>query len=230
MKQFALIWDIDGTLLSTGGAGVIPFETSFQRVTGRSVKLDRKRFSGFTDFVIAKALLDSVDFEIQTTSHIERILIRFTDLLKKALIENPAKPIGEIVNVLRRLSELANYRCLIGTGNFKPGANAKLESAGLMEFFNVEDIYAATSKFQSRVEILQMAKNAIPEACIGIVIGDSPSDVEAAREVGLKIICTATGQHTRNELMHYGRDLVLTDNWRYEDLEEGIRELISSVA
>jgi len=225
VKKIALIWDIDGTLLNTGGVGVIPFEIAIKEVTKSMIKLDRKKFSGFTDFQIAKTMLETVDYPESTPAIIEKILIMYTDLLKEALEKQPARPIGEIQAVLEQLSNSNNYLSLIGTGNYKPGAYAKLESAGLKGFFTNKNIFCATSQSQVRTEVLQMAKQSLPEKYSGIVIGDSPSDIQASTEVGLKIICTATGQHTREELMDYKPNLTLPDHWKYADLEKGIYKL-----
>ena len=225
LKKIALIWDIDGTLLNTSGVGVIPFEIAVTNETRLIAKLDRKRFSGFTDFQIAKTMLETIDYPLRTTEVLEKILITYTNSLKEALIKRPAKPIGEIPAVLRQLRDSKSFLSLIGTGNYKPGAHAKLESAGLKEFFTDENIFCTTSQSQLRTEILLMAKQSLPEKYSGIVIGDSPSDIQASSEVGLKIICTATGQHSREELMDYKPNLTLPDHWKYADLEKGIYKL-----
>ena len=79
MKKIALIWDIDGTLLNTGGVGIIPFEMAVKTETGLFARLDRKRFSGFTDFLIAKTMLESMDYPIRTTEVLERMLVTYTN-------------------------------------------------------------------------------------------------------------------------------------------------------
>lgn len=226
MKKVAIIWDIDGTLLSTGGAGVIPFENAVSDVVGHSINLDRRLNSGLTDFNIAQRLLDEAQFENSDLTLVETILHKYVLSLQNALLIQPAKPLGNIVEVLNACSQHEEILSFVGTGNFGPGAEAKLSSANLARFFRPNYIYSSSVIAPERHQILLNARNAIPDGFIGIVVGDSPHDVVASRRVGLRVICTPTGQHTYEELAENEPDALLSLNWKFPDLMTCVEEVL----
>lgn len=219
MNRVSIIWDIDGTLLNTGGVGVAPFQTAIREITGLELDLDRKRFSGLTDFAIAEAMLRAANYRDTSMTVVERVLIRYVQLLEEALERSPAKPIGNISKVLEQCAQSEKFQNYIGTGNFGAGAVAKLQSAGLLKFFDSEVIYAAALISPTREQILSNARDGVPNDSIGIVVGDSPHDVSASRNVGLKVICTPTGQHSWEELSLLEPDGLLAENWNFAALD-----------
>ncbi len=56
-KNAKIFWDIDGTLLQTHGAAAVPFANAVSKIGGQEVQIERKKFSGFTDYEIAQYLL-----------------------------------------------------------------------------------------------------------------------------------------------------------------------------
>jgi phosphoglycolate phosphatase-like HAD superfamily hydrolase len=73
LKKFRLFWDIDGTLIRTNGAAAIPFKNAISNFLKHEFDLDRKKFSGFTDFEIIQSLVKNYGFKINNED-IEKIL------------------------------------------------------------------------------------------------------------------------------------------------------------
>lgn len=203
-----------------------PFENAVSEIVGHPVNLDRRKNSGLTDFNIAQRLLFDSQLDSSDLDLVESILNKYVLSLKKALLMQPAKPLGNIVEVLEVCSEREEFLNFIGTGNFGPGAEMKLSSAQLTQFFQPNSIYSASTFAPDRHQILLNARNGIPAGTIGIVIGDSPHDVIASKKVGLKVICTPTGQHSAEELSETRPDGLLPVNWTFSELNHCIERCL----
>jgi phosphoglycolate phosphatase len=218
MNEYCLLWDIDGTLLNTHGAGVKPLEVAIYEVLGIQVALERGKYSGFTDYEII-ADLTGEDVKCESNSvKFDKILRRYTLGLKAALDLSPALPIGSIKETLKKLARTSNLKSFVGTGNFEPGALVKLESVGLNSYFHQESIFGATNVRRRRVEIIKYATENLNKKYIPIVVGDAPADITAARENGLNIIATPTGHHSFEDLNALVPGMVLKKDWDLDDL------------
>jgi phosphoglycolate phosphatase len=218
MIEFCLLWDIDGTLLNTHGAGVKPLERAILDVFGYQVALERGRYSGYTDYEIIADLVESDLNDDSVSEKFEEVLNKYTQDLKAALILSPASPLGKIKETLRELRFSTPLKSFIGTGNFEPAASVKLESVGLQENFLEKDIFGATSSRKRRVEIINYAASKLIADCTPIVIGDAPADIFAAKKNNLGVIATPTGHHSYDELNSILPGLVLRPDWSTEDL------------
>jgi phosphoglycolate phosphatase-like HAD superfamily hydrolase len=82
--MIVLFWDIDGTLLSTGRAGIFAWNDSARELTGRDFDLTHVRTAGLTDYQIAVKTLQMLGAE-QAPANVERLLRRYEELLPSAL-------------------------------------------------------------------------------------------------------------------------------------------------
>ncbi|CAB4335056.1 MAG: HAD hydrolase-like protein [Actinobacteria bacterium] len=220
MKKYCLLWDIDGTLLETHGAGVLPLENAIEREFGVSVKLERGEYSGYTDFEIISALtMTSLDDSSYLLKY-ESALTSYATALEIALSKSRATALGNIREVLMGLKSLGKWESYIGTGNYEGAATHKLKSAGLIEFFPQNHLFGATSSRMKRPEIIRFARTALANDFEPIVIGDAPADIHAAKLNNLKVIATPTGHHSYEELNSLVPGMVLSTSWSLQDLLE----------
>ena len=126
--------------------------------------------------------------------------------------------------VYEALSEIRDLGYPIGlvTGNLSSIGWAKVERAGLKPFFSFG---AFAEMGLTRAELMRLAVNAVDGAKRKIThVGDAPSDVEAARANGFRMVAVATGLTSAGELERLGADVVLTDLSRPQDRRRLIGE------
>lgn len=215
----AVFWDIDGTLLVTGRAGMIAWEKAFAAETGGRV-LPELRTDGLTDHQIAASLLGHTTLSEPATPeaqegagrlvrHYESELAEALPLRQGRVLEN-AHGLLSWMRVERR--ELLSW---LVTGNTLMGATAKLRHYGLSECFQAVSVAGTTpalpGAFSMRVEpraeivrrALQMAQSQVPGLQPGeaLVIGDTPHDIHGAHSVGVPVLSVASHTHSRDELL-----------------------------
>ena len=215
--NFKLFWDIDGTLLRTNGAAAKPFALAASELIGKEVVIDRKQMSGLTDYEIAKKLLESSNKKIDLKK-ISRMLDVYCELLPESLKVGNVEKVGKISETLEMLSEINTIQISIGTGNCLSGLNVKLSHVKLLKFFDLDDAYYATEVNWSRELIMEQAFKSLDLNQVGIVIGDSPRDIEVAKKSNLKVIAVTSGAHTKNELMVHGPNAILDSDWGLAEL------------
>ena len=215
--NFKLFWDIDGTLLRTNGAAAKPFAFAASELIGKEIIIDRKQMSGLTDYEIAKKLLESSNKKIDLKK-ISRMLDVYCELLPQSLKVGNVEKVGKINETLEMLSRIKTIKISIGTGNCLSGLNVKLSHVELLHFFDLDDIFYASEINWSRELIMEQAFKSLDLNQVGIVIGDSPRDIEVAKKSNLKVVAVTSGAHTRNELIVHGPDAILDSNWGLNEL------------
>jgi phosphoglycolate phosphatase-like HAD superfamily hydrolase len=207
------LFDIDGTLLASGGAGKAALESAF---TGEfQIKLCHQvPFSGRTDRAIMRDLfrLHGVD---DTADHLQTLLQGYLQRLPACLNSHRGRILPGIQQLLNYLC--ARAACTVGllTGNVRAGAKAKLGHYGLYDHFSCggfgdhhfdRDDVAREALAAVRSEV---GANVRPEQIW--VIGDTPLDVRCARAIGARVAAVATGVHPLEELTAAKPDVALTD-------------------
>ena len=202
----AVIFDVDGTLLTTGGAGAVAWDKAFQEVFGKSVDIAKVTESGMTDHDVAFAALRTVLDREPKVEDIEQLTPVYVRELPQAVADSEKYRIEPgIVECLERLAA-AGMPMGITTGNIEPAAKIKLERGDLNRFFAFGG-YGSDSA--NRTELtLHAVKRGIVACATGnypdgrpqvlskddfIAVGDTPRDVSAAHEAGIRIVSVATG-------------------------------------
>jgi|HubBroStandDraft_4_1064222.scaffolds.fasta_scaffold354121_2 phosphoglycolate phosphatase len=211
-----LLFDVDGTLVLTGGAGLRAMTRALEEVFGVRGGMCDVPVAGRTDRWILSQVALKHGF-----SHDADSLQRFHDtyvahLAREILLPGPRK--GMMPGVRRLLDTLAlrddAYLALL-TGNFERGARIKLEYFDLWRYFACG---AFGDDALERNGLLTKALSAV-RACGGpeaqpsdiAVIGDTPLDVAVAAAGGVRSIAVATGSHDVAALRESGADVVLPD-------------------
>ena len=196
-----LFWDIDGTLLTTGKAGVPAWEAAVREVTGRAFELSSIRVPGLTDYQIAVRTFEllGVDRDPET---IRRMVRRYEELLPSTLPHKQGRVLPNVREILEHLRGRSDVRSYLLTGNTRGGAKAKLTHYGLFDFFP-DGAFAEDPGERATIAArgLELARRAGPIAeHATFVIGDTPHDVTCANAIGARTIAVATGGYTVEEL------------------------------
>ncbi len=205
-----LMWDLDGTLLTTGRAGVFALEEAAKGVLGVQVDLQDMHTSGLTDAQIAELVLDG---HADAASKVDQFLDLYGAALPRHLPRRQGSVMPGVREVFEDLAGDERVLSLLLTGNIEAGAHAKLAHYGLAELITDG---AFCTGLGERAEIAQAALEraeerigAAPDKARTFVIGDTPRDVECANALGLLSIGIATGEYGADELAASGAWRVL---------------------
>lgn len=207
------LFDIDGTLLASGGAGKHALESAL--IEDFAIEMRRQiPYSGRTDRAIVRDLFEAHDIA-HTADNVAKIFAGYLRRLPSSLTSHQGRVLPGIAELLQHLRAQEHIALGLLTGNVRAGAKAKLGHFGLHEHFVFggfgDDHFDRDDVAR---EALQAVRQHLDErcACENIwVIGDTPLDVRCARAIGARVAAVATGMHTVAELGAAGPDLVCTD-------------------
>ena len=192
-----LFWDLDGTLLLTGRAGLYAFEEALEQVTGIQASLQDLKTPGATDSGVAKIVLEHVGHEHDPET-IDAVLREYEQRLPASLPRRQGRVLEGVREVLEDLAPRDDVRSYLLTGNTPAGAKAKLAHYDLDGFFPGEGAFCIDHG--SRNDIARRALPLAEAAELVYVIGDTPADVECGKAIGARTIAVASGWHSRAEL------------------------------
>jgi len=203
----ALLWDLDGTLLLTGRAGLYAFEDAVREVTGKTMDFSELKTAGMTDMGVAALVLREAGVK-PTEELTERVLRVYERELPASLPKRQGRVLDGVREVLDDLEGRDDVQSYLLTGNTPAGAKAKLEHYGLWEFFAGRD-GAFCIDHGSRVEIARRAVELTPGADVRYVIGDTPADIECGKAIDARTVAVAAGWHPAEELAEHEPWLLL---------------------
>jgi len=212
-RQRLLIFDIDGTLIRTGGAGRAAMNAAFASVLGIEDATEGIDLGGRTDLGIAREVLRREN-RPWNRDDVEKVFATYLKHLEPAVRNAPNYEIMPgVPSLLERLAPLPNVALGLGTGNIEGGARVKLRRGDLDRPFMFGGF---GSDAEDRVELLSIAATrgaalaGIPRAeCIPIIIGDTPRDIQAAKGLGAPCIAVATGSFSREALREHEPEALL---------------------
>ena len=199
-----LFWDIDGTLLTTGRAGVPAWEAAVREVIGRDFALSAIRVAGLTDFQIAQQTFRLLDVEADDDM-LRRMVRRYEELLPAALPQRRGQVLPNVREILDELQARSDVRSYLLTGNTRGGATAKLTHYDLLRYFP-DGAFAEDTGERAGIarRALELARRGGAIADDGVfVIGDTPHDIQCARAIGARTIAVATGGYSVEELSQH---------------------------
>jgi phosphoglycolate phosphatase len=212
-----LLFDVDGTLLLSGGAGVRAMTRAFQAVFAVADAFDGIPIAGYTDTFLLSRALERAGLADTADAH-ERFRAMYLDLLREEITRPSPARSGVMPGVRPLLDEISNegrhYPALL-TGNYERAAHLKLAHFGLGAYFSWgafgED--SADRKHLARLALQRAQARSIPAAARQnvVVVGDTPHDVACAQAIGARAVAVATGSYSIEELAESGADVVLPD-------------------
>jgi phosphoglycolate phosphatase-like HAD superfamily hydrolase len=221
-----VLFDIDGTLISSGRAGVRGMNRSFERLFGVSGALDQVVLAGRTDRAIVTEALTRAEQPVDDDV-IVRVRDAYLEDLRHALVEGHATALGVLPGVSALLDELSREGVVTGllTGNFADGAAIKLDHYGLWERFAFGAFGDHHSERRALVPVAVAAAAAAGHGPFAaeriVVIGDTPLDVDCAHAYGARAIAVATGPFSHEALAETGPAMTVGT---LEELSVGLLE------
>jgi len=221
MQKRLLLFDIDGTLIHSGGAGVRALKSAFKERFGVADDLHGIEIAGMTDSGIVVSILKKNDIPA-TNENVGAFLDSYVHFLSLELPRRKGKLLPGVLDLLEKLKSRPQLVLGLLTGNVSRGARLKLEHYGVWHFF---EFGAFADDHQDRNRLGSFARARAKEkhgrefspSQID-VIGDTPRDIACGKAIGARTIAVATGTWSREELAKYQPDFLIDDLSDVEDL------------
>ena len=217
MKPTVLLFDIDGTLVTTGGAGRRALERVFELLYQRDDACRHFKFDGMTDRAIVRGGLRGIG-RPDTEAEIDFVLQSYIPLLEEEVlrIEDGRYRLHRgMREMLDAAAAVPHVAIGLGTGNIREGARVKLERVGIYERFSFGGF---GSDHEDRTELIRIGARRGAERlgvgvgeCRVVVIGDTPKDVAAAAAIGAEAVGVGTGNFRPDALVACGAHCAFED-------------------
>ena len=222
-----LLFDIDGTLVDTGGAGLRAFARILNTHFGTSEALMGIPLAGRTDRAIladalARVAPDHEPDEAWLLEFSERYVVALAEELQAASARKRLLP--GAVEALDHVAGIDGVHVALLTGNFRRGAEVKLGHFGIWDRFAF-GAYGDDSTDRNALFPVAMARAREAGAVVSdprdvVIIGDTPHDVACARSGGALAVGVTTGPYDRASLEAAGADVVIEDLNAFAQLRE----------
>ncbi|MDQ2889366.1 MAG: haloacid dehalogenase-like hydrolase [Gemmatimonadota bacterium] len=213
-----VLFDIDGTILRSSGAGRAAMETALSHTFGTPGDASI-RYDGKTDKQIVRESMRHAGFtDASIDAGMDDVIARYVAGLPGAL-GDPTRGVALFPGVAELIAAVhARDDCTLGllTGNVQEGARLKLESVGLD--FDMFRVNAFGSDSEDRGQLPSVAHRRMQEmfgvtlrGADVVVIGDTPADIACGRELGARAIAVATGSYSVADLEAHRPHAVFAD-------------------
>jgi phosphoglycolate phosphatase len=215
----AVLFDIDGTLLVTGGAGGRAWRLAFQELHGADVDIADHTDAGMTDPEIAAIVFREVLGRDGAPEERSQAIGCYLKHLPETVAESEGY--RTMPGIEKLLDDLIDGGRLLGlvTGNIEAAAHIKLARAGFNRYFSFGG-YGSDSPDRTEVTKAALRRGELVSGgslsnnhCIAV--GDTPRDVRAGHGAGLRVVGVATGSYSVAQLLEAGAD------WALETVERG---------
>jgi phosphoglycolate phosphatase len=210
-ERLVILFDIDGTLIDSGGAGAESWRMAFSELYGVPADIHEHTDAGDTDPVVGRLTFEKVIGREPSTRELARLLARRNILLPRTVAESKGyRVLPGVKELLPRLCE-EGYLLGLTTGGVETAAHIKLERAHLNRYFHFGG-YGSDS-----IDRIELTQRAVERAAMilgrtlareqVLDVGDTPHDIEAAHGAG--VLGVATGHFSTDELAAAGAEYVL---------------------
>lgn len=216
--QAALLFDVDGTLADTLGAGKAALAAAMSAVYGETGPVDSFDFHGRTDPEIVRGLLRAAGrADADVDRGLGELWPRYLERLSAELAARNGRAVAlaGVLVLLDRLAADDRFACGLVTGNLEEGARLKLAAIGCAGRFGF-GAYGSDAEERDALPAVALARaerryGRTFEPGRAVVIGDTPADIRCARAAGTRVLAVATGRHSEDELTGHGPDAVFSD-------------------
>ena len=211
-----VLFDIDGTLVHTGGAGTTAFKRTFATEFNLHHGTENMRFAGRTDVSLVREFFKFHGLS-ESAAHFRQFFDRYVFWLDQIVAQSAGDACQGVLEFIRDLRALPQPpRLGLLTGNIQLGAEIKLRRFGLWEHFEFGG-FADDNEDRDHIAAAALARarrvlgpDLKPQEVV--VIGDTPFDIRCGRFIGAKVLAVATGGSTLPELQ------VCKPDWAVADL------------
>jgi len=206
-----VLFDIDGTLVLTGGAGSRALNQVLTEHYDLPLGTDGVVYAGKTDPQIVREIMDRNGQEF-TEETLESVLDAYIESLEKELAEGEDfQVLPGVLELINTLGTRSDFLVGLATGNVQSGARLKLERAGLQSFFSFGGF---GSDSENRTSLIQVAIDRGHEAASSslqqvFVVGDTPRDIIHGKEAGARTVAVASGSYSLEDLISHDPDLAV---------------------
>jgi phosphoglycolate phosphatase-like HAD superfamily hydrolase len=219
-ERLAILFDIDGTLIDTGGAGAASWRLAFDELYGIAADIGEFTDAGMTDPEVGRKTFEAVLRRAPERKEFTKLMERRLYFLHQTVEESDGYRV--LAGVEDLLPELIDGGYLVGlvTGNTEAAAHVKLHRAKLNRFFSFGG-YGSDSTERPEVTRIALKRAELvfgaeiePEQAIAV--GDTPLDVTGAHAAGIECVGVGSHKFTADELQEAGADYAIAS------LEEGL--------
>ena len=205
------LFDIDGTLLNSGGAGSAAMRSAFERAFGVQDGFATVEFAGRSDLAIISDALSAIGVgDGDTQEAVRRFKRAYYRCLPAMMVERKGRLLPGVNELLDELSRDRDATLMLGTGNFRTSAGIKLRHFGIDTYFRGGGFGDRTGHRPTLVaQGIRAANRLAGRHGTVFVIGDTVHDVMAAKANDAVAVAVATGVVPRADLEAAGADIVL---------------------
>ncbi len=212
-KRVAILFDIDGTLIISGGAGAESWRRAFDEIYGVPADIGAFTDTGMTDPEVGRLTFKGAIGRDPSDEEFAKLLDRRLHYLRQAVRES--KEYRVLDGVMETIDDLLEKGYLLGivTGNVEPAAHVKLHRPNLNRFFCFGG-YGSDSENRAELTRCAVRRAALVygaelhhDQCV--IIGDTPHDAEAAHAVGIPCVGVASHNFNQDQLRAGGADWVI---------------------
>ncbi len=212
--RLAILFDIDGTLIDTGGAGAASWRLAFDELYDIPADIGKFTDSGMTDPEVGRKTFEAVLHREPERKEFTRLLERRLHHLHQTVEESEGyRVLAGVEELLPRLIE-DGYLVGLVTGNTEAAAHIKLHRAKLNRFFSFGGYGSDSNERPEVTRIALQRANLVYGETVGpdqaIAVGDTPLDVTGAHAAGIE--CVGVGSHKFNadQLREAGADYAIS--------------------
>jgi phosphoglycolate phosphatase len=210
-----VLFDIDGTLVHTGGAGTAAFTRTFAKHFDLHHGTEKMKFAGRTDVSLVREFF-RIHGLAETPQNFEMFFEHYVFWLEHILELNGGETCRGVREFIRGLQALPHPPVLgLLTGNIQLGAEIKLRHFGLWEIFHFGG-FADDHEDRNHIALAAlergrrvMGQDLQPQEIV--VIGDTPFDIRCGKFIGAKTLAVATGGSRFDDLKHHAADWTVAD-------------------
>lgn len=215
----AVLFDIDGTLITTGGAGGEAWKRAFVELYGKPLDIREVTESGMTDPEVGRVALQNILGRDPDRRELATAMAHYLRHLSDAVDRSEGYQVMPgIEDLLERLVD-AGHLLGLTTGNVEAAAHIKLARAGLNRFFSFggygSDSNQRTELTKCALDRGRLISGGVLATDSAISVGDTPRDVAAGHGAGIEVVGVATGNFSVAELQQAGA------NWALPTVADG---------
>jgi phosphoglycolate phosphatase len=222
-----VLFDVDGTLIESGGAGAASWRLAFQDLYGIPADIGEFTDAGMTEPDVARLTFRSVVGHEPSRRELARLMSRRLHFLQQTVAES--RSFRVLPGVRETLDRLCAGGYLLGvtTGGMEAAARIKLARANLGHYFGFGGYGSDSSdRVELTLKAIERAGTLVGERidpAEALVVGDTPLDIDAAHGAGAIAVGVATGRYGERELSEAGADYVLRTLEQELPLGEAVR-------